>query len=160
MYSLRSTLFSLQLQLGKVFLISQFVTAVRFIKRFFQSPNKKHWQKITEWRDEFPNKQTFIRWTVYTHTPLSQRKQKINAFKLNPFLFQEILNAIISGLFESIVVVVRVDTYYSPVCTENLEKPQELDRVQSPYEMLCLDSENTKGLPMKNRKNCLLKNLY
>lgn len=95
-----------------------------------------------------------------THTPLSQRKQKRNAFKINPFLFQEILNATISGLFESIVVVVRVDTYHSPACTENLEKPQELDGVQSPYEMLCLDSENTKGLLMKNRKNCLLKNLY
>lgn len=81
-YSLKS-IFFLQLQLEKVFLISQSLTAVRFIKLSF-SPLRKHIER----KPELPNKQKIKHSSakLSTHTLLAangDRKKKV--FNINPF---------------------------------------------------------------------------
>lgn len=68
--------FSLQLQLGKVFLSSEFVTAVRFIKLFFSPLTKNTERKLlNEDLRSQPNKHSSAE--LSTHTLFSsQRKQK------------------------------------------------------------------------------------
>lgn len=115
--------FFLQLQLEKVFLISSFVTIVRFINLFFFSPLTKNTERklMKEDLSSQPNK---IHQLNCLHTPFLAIKGNRNVFNINSFLFQATLSPIISSLLESMVVC--VDNHHSSAMQRNLKSHRNL----------------------------------